>query len=145
MTTQVDWPRTKRSRRGDVTVAIVLSSLGLFIEMSQSKLIPVPIIRAVPFCTLNGSPVSCGRFHTLPLSRSRVRREERHVVTTHPYEDGTQETRQDFTVNDFRIKRAFDSLTISAKSIRSGGSSAEDIAARVHTLRHLLKQAGHDV
>ena len=67
------------------------------------------------------------------------------MVTTDPYEDGTQETRRDFTANDFRIARALDSLLISAKSIKGDGVSAEDIAARVHTLRHLLKQVGHDV
>jgi hypothetical protein len=67
------------------------------------------------------------------------------MVTTDPYEDGTQETREDFTANDFRLKRALDSLLISAKSIKSDEVSAEDIAARLHTLRHLLKQVGHDV
>ena len=64
---------------------------------------------------------------------------------TDPYEDGTQETRRDFTANDFRIVRALDSLLISAKSIRGDAVSADDIAARVHTLRHLLKQVGHHV
>ena len=34
------------------------------------------------------------------------------MMTSDPYEDGTQETRQDFTANDFRIKRALDSLLI---------------------------------
>ncbi|HEX7140186.1 MAG TPA: hypothetical protein VF219_20210 [Vicinamibacterales bacterium] len=67
------------------------------------------------------------------------------MVTTDPYEDGIQETRQDFTANDFRIKRALDSLLISAKSIRGDEVSAEDISARVQTLRHLLTQVGHDV
>ena len=67
------------------------------------------------------------------------------MLTTDPYEDGAQETRQDFMANDFRITRALDSLLISAKSIEGDGVSAEDIAARVHTLRHLLKQVGHDV
>ena len=67
------------------------------------------------------------------------------MVTIDPYDDGTQETRRDFTANDFRIVRALDSLLISAKSIRGDAVSAEDIAARVHTLRHLLKQVGHDV
>jgi hypothetical protein len=67
------------------------------------------------------------------------------MVTTDPYEDGIQETRQDFTANDFRIKRALDSLLISAKSIKGDEVSAEDIAARVQTLRHLLTQVGHDV
>jgi len=45
----------------------------------------------------------------------------------------------------FRIARALDSLLISAKLIKGDAVSAEDIAARVHTLRHLLKQVGHDV
>ena len=67
------------------------------------------------------------------------------MVTTDPYEEGVQETRQDFTANDFRITRALDSLLISAKSITSDEIAAEDIAARLHTLRHLLKQVGHDV
>ena len=67
------------------------------------------------------------------------------MVTTDPFEEGVQETRQDFTANDFRITRALDSLLISAKSIVGDEIAAEDIAARVHTLRHLLKQVGHDV
>ena len=67
------------------------------------------------------------------------------MVTTDPYEEGVQETRQDFTANDFRITRALDSLLMSAKSIIVDEIAAEDIAARVHTLRHLLKQVGHDV
>jgi hypothetical protein len=67
------------------------------------------------------------------------------MVTTDPYEEGVQETRQDFTGNDFRITRALDSLLITAKSITGDDIAAEDIAARVHTLRHLLKQVGHDV
>ena len=32
------------------------------------------------------------------------------MVTTDPYDDGVEETRQDFTANDFRITRALDSL-----------------------------------
>ena len=67
------------------------------------------------------------------------------MVTTDPYEDGAQETRQDFTANDFRIARALNSLLMSAKSIKGDAVSAEDIAARLHTLRHLLKQVGHAV
>ena len=67
------------------------------------------------------------------------------MATTDPYEEGAQETRQDFTANDFRITRALDSLMISAKSIEGDELSAEDIAARLRTLRHLLKQVGHDV
>ena len=67
------------------------------------------------------------------------------MVTIDPYEDGAQETRQDFTANDFRITRALDSLLISAKSIKGDAVIARDIAARVRTPRHLLKQLGHDV
>ena len=67
------------------------------------------------------------------------------MVTTDSYEEGVQETREDFTVNDFRITRALDSLLMSAKSITVDEIAAEDIAARVHTLRHLLKQVGHGV
>lgn len=67
------------------------------------------------------------------------------MVPIDPYEDGAKETRQDFTANDFRITRALDSLLISARSIKGDAVSAEDIAARVQTLRHLLKQVGHVV
>ena len=67
------------------------------------------------------------------------------MVTTDAFEEGVQETRQDFTANDFRITRALDSLLMSAKSITVDEIAAEDIAARVHTLRHLLKQVGHVV
>ena len=67
------------------------------------------------------------------------------MATTDAYDDGSEEMRQDFTANDFRITRALDSLLISAKSIKGDAVSADDIAARVHTLRHLLKQVGHDV
>lgn len=67
------------------------------------------------------------------------------MATTDAYDDGSEEMRQDFTANDFRITRALDSLLISAKSIKGDAVSADDIAARVHTLRHLLKQVGHGV
>jgi hypothetical protein len=67
------------------------------------------------------------------------------MVTTDPYDEGTQEAREDFMVNDFRIKRALDSLLISATSITGDEISAADITARVHTVRHLLKQVGHEV
>jgi hypothetical protein len=66
-------------------------------------------------------------------------------MITDPYEDGAQETRQDFTMNDLRIRRALDSLLISATSIAGDKVAAEDIAARVQTLRHLLKEVGHDL
>ena len=65
--------------------------------------------------------------------------------TTDPYEDGAHETHQDFTTNDFRIGRALNSLLISAKSIKGDAVVADDIAARVQTLRHLLKEVGHHV
>ena len=61
------------------------------------------------------------------------------------FDDGSAETRQDFTANDFRITRALDSLLTSAKAIKSDHAASEDITARVHTLRHLLKQVGHSV
>jgi hypothetical protein len=67
------------------------------------------------------------------------------MVTPDPYDEGALETRQDFTANDFRITRALDSLLISAKLIKGDAVAAADIAARVQTLRHLLKQVGHDV
>jgi hypothetical protein len=62
-----------------------------------------------------------------------------------PYTDGSEETRQEFTANDFRITRALDSLMTSARLIRDDDVAAADIVARVQTLRHLLKQVGHDV
>ena len=62
-----------------------------------------------------------------------------------PYIDGSEETREEFTANDFRITRALDSLLISARAIRGDDVAAADIVARVQTLRHLLKQVGHDV
>ena len=62
-----------------------------------------------------------------------------------PYIDGSEETREEFTANDFRITRALDSLLISANAIRGDDVAAADIVARLHTLRHLLKQVGHDV
>jgi hypothetical protein len=62
-----------------------------------------------------------------------------------PYLDGSEETRQDFTANDFRITRALDSLMTSARNIRHDPVAASDIVARLQTLRHLLKQVGHDV
>ena len=64
---------------------------------------------------------------------------------TDPYIDGSEETRQEFTANDFRITRALDSLLTSARLIRGDEVAAADIVARVQTLRHLLKQVGHDV
>ena len=61
------------------------------------------------------------------------------------YIDGAEETRQEFTANDFRITRALESLLISATSIRRDEVAAQDIVARLQTLRHLLKQVGHNV
>lgn len=61
------------------------------------------------------------------------------------YEDGSADTRQEFTANDFRIMRALDSLLASARAIRHDDIAAADIVARLETLRHLLKQVGHDV
>jgi hypothetical protein len=67
------------------------------------------------------------------------------MVSIDPFDEGAQEAREDFTANDFRISRALDSLLVSARSIKHDAVSAADIAARVQTLRHLLKQVGHDV
>ena len=67
------------------------------------------------------------------------------MVTADPYDDGVEEAGQDFTANDFRITRALDSLLMSAKAITGDQVSAHDIAARVHALRHLLKQVDHAV
>ena len=67
---------------------------------------------------------------------SRVHEDPR-MITTDPYDEGVDKTRQDFTVNDFRVTRALDSLLISANAITGDTVIAEDIAARVHALRHL--------
>jgi len=67
------------------------------------------------------------------------------MITTDAYDEGVEETRQDFATNDFRITRALDSLLISATSIKGDAIVAADIAARVHTLRHLLHEVGHRV
>ena len=63
------------------------------------------------------------------------------MATTDAYEDGSQETRQDFTANDFRITRALDSLLTNAKAIKGDEVAAEDILARVQTLRHPLPRS----
>jgi hypothetical protein len=102
---------------------------------------PAPILR----CSLALTPGTRGVYEVTAQIGEGGMGEERHMVTTDPYEEGVQETRQDFTANDFRITRALDSLLISAKSITGDEIAGEDIAARVHTLRHLLKQVGHDV
>jgi hypothetical protein len=67
------------------------------------------------------------------------------MADTDTYDEGADETRQDFTSNDFRIKRLLASLVSSAKGIKGDDMAAGDIAARVDALRHLLKQAGHGV
>jgi hypothetical protein len=67
------------------------------------------------------------------------------MAETDAYVDGADETREDFTINDFRIKRGLDSLASSAQAIKGDPIAADDIAARVHALRHLLKEVGHDV
>jgi hypothetical protein len=67
------------------------------------------------------------------------------MVTTDPLRRRRPRNPPGFTANHFRIVRALASLLISAKSIKGDAVSAEDIAACVHTLRHLLKQVGHHV
>jgi hypothetical protein len=65
--------------------------------------------------------------------------------STDPYDEGARDVHQDFTTNDLRIRRALDSLLVSAESIKGDAVVADDISARVQTLRHLLKEAGHQV
>ena len=67
------------------------------------------------------------------------------MSTTDGFDEGSAEMRDDFTANDFRLTRALDSLLASANGIKGDDVSAQDIGARVHTLRHLLKQVGHNV
>jgi hypothetical protein len=71
--------------------------------------------------------------------------EDTIMITNDAYEEGTNDTRHDFTTNDFRITRVLDSLLISARSITGDTVIAADITGRVQTLRHLLKEVGHDV
>ena len=61
------------------------------------------------------------------------------------YNEGTDDARADFIANDFRIKRTIDSLLSSAHAIKGDHIAGEDILARVETLRHLLREVGHDV
>jgi hypothetical protein len=61
------------------------------------------------------------------------------------YREGTQDTLEDFTALDFQIRRALESILLSAHAIKADLPAAEDIAGRVHTLRHFLKTVGHDV
>jgi hypothetical protein len=67
------------------------------------------------------------------------------MADTDAYIDGESETREEFTTNDFRIRRVLDSLASSAEAIKGDPIAADDIAARVHALRHLLKEVGHNV
>jgi hypothetical protein len=67
------------------------------------------------------------------------------MATADGFDEGVEETRADFTANDFRITRALDSLLATAHAMKDDDVSAQDIAARVQTLRHLLKQVGHNV
>lgn len=67
------------------------------------------------------------------------------MVDTEAYDEGVVEARADFTANDFRIKRALDSMFRSAAAIKSDAIISEDLMARIHSLRHLLKEAGHTV
>ena len=61
------------------------------------------------------------------------------------YREGTDDAIEDFTANDFRIRRALESIVRSAGAIKADPIAAEDIAGRVRTLQHLLKAVGHDV
>lgn len=61
------------------------------------------------------------------------------------YDEGLVEARADFTANDFRIKRALDSMLRSAAAIKNDATISEDLMARIRSLKHLLKEAGHSV
>ena len=61
------------------------------------------------------------------------------------YQEGLVEARADFAANDFQIKRALDSMFRSAAAIKSDTVISEDLMARIRSLRHLLKDAGHAV
>lgn len=67
------------------------------------------------------------------------------TVDTDAYHDGATETRAEFTANDFRIKRALDSIVRSATAIKGDTVLAEDIVGRIRTLEHLLKEVGHSL
>jgi hypothetical protein len=61
------------------------------------------------------------------------------------YQDGTTGDSTEFTANDFRIKRAIDSIVRSATAIKDDVALAEDILARTQSLQHMLKQVGHRI
>jgi hypothetical protein len=67
------------------------------------------------------------------------------MLRDHDIDNGTVETREDFTANDFRIKRLLNSVLRSAEAIRGDNITAQDIVARVRGLQHLHKEVGHDV
>ena len=66
------------------------------------------------------------------------------MVTTDPYAKASRKPARTSPPMTF-ASPALDSLLISAKAIKGERVIAEDIAARVHALRHLLKQVGHNV
>jgi hypothetical protein len=61
------------------------------------------------------------------------------------YDDGTTAAGTEFTVNDFRIKRALDAIVRSATAIKDDVALSEDILARTQSLQHLLKEVGHRI
>jgi hypothetical protein len=62
-----------------------------------------------------------------------------------PFQEGLIEASSQFVANDFRIKRALDSMIRSAAAIDEDMVIAEDLMGRLHTLRHLLREVGHAV
>jgi len=50
-----------------------------------------------------------------------------------PYVDGSEETREEFTANDFRITRALDSLLTSARAIKHDESRLRTLSPGVNT------------
>jgi hypothetical protein len=67
------------------------------------------------------------------------------MVDLDAYQQGTTDTRTEFTANDFRIKRALESIVRSATEIKGDVVLAEDILARIQSLQHMLKQVGHTI
>ena len=51
----------------------------------------------------------------------------------------------DYRQREYLTEGEIDSLLATAHAMKDDDVSAQDIAARVQTLRHLLKQVGHNV
>ena len=67
------------------------------------------------------------------------------IRTPDPYLDGLKRRARTLQPTTFGSPARSESLLISAKSIKHDDVAAAYIAARLQTLRHLLKQVGHNV